>query len=133
MDSRGSIVTWIPAPGVLMTRAEGYLCVAFAQCIVDAGNDVVAGHGRLLGFHDWSRVRGYDSDSRVKLTEWGLSIRASVDRVHILFASKLVRMGVAVASIALSGMIVAYDDPSRFGRELETAVRERRPGSEHDG
>lgn len=81
----------------------------------------------MLAFHDRSRLRGHESASRVRLTDWGVAIRSSVDRVHVLVASKLVRMGVAVASIVLGGMLVAHDDPVRFARELEATVRARRP------
>lgn len=126
-DERGLVTTWIPAPGVLVTRAEGYLLADLAGDIERAGNDVIEMHGRLIGFHDWSQLRGYESAARVRLTDWGVAVRHSVDRVHLLIASKLVRMGVAVASIVLGGMLVAHDDPVQFARELEAAVRARRP------
>lgn len=123
---RGSVALWMPAPGVLVTRAEGHFHAEMAGAVVAAGNRVIEAHGTLLAFHDWQDVKTYDSETRAKLTDWGYAIRKSVERVHVLVGSKLVKMGVSVASIVLVGMLVGYDEREAFEATLREAVRERR-------
>jgi hypothetical protein len=121
-SDRGDVRVWIPAPGVFVTQARGHMDKTLVMHIADAGNECVRRHQRLLGFHEWSGVRSYDSDARAKLTDWGMRIRKEVDRVHFLVSSKILRMGIAVASIVLVGMLVAHDDPAEFERLVREAV-----------
>lgn len=118
--ARGSVTTWVLAPGVLVSRGQGHLDTELAGHIVESGDAVIARYGTLVAFHDWQKIETYDSNARARLTSWDYRIRQDVERVHILVASKLVKMGVSVASLVLVGMIVAYDDRSRF----EVALRE---------
>ena len=120
---RGAVTTWILAPGVLVTRAEGHLDVELAQRIIHSGDVVIARFGGLTAFHDWQRIVTYDSTARAQLTKWGYDIRKDVRRVHILVGSKLVKMGVSVASLVLVGMIAAYDGRPAFERALAEATR----------
>ncbi len=87
-----------------------------------------AGGPRLIAFHDWEALTSYESEARTALTTWGFDIRSGVERVHILVRSKLVRMGVSVASIVLVGMIVAHGERTKFDRELFAALAARKPG-----
>lgn len=120
--TRGDAAAWVPASGLLVTRATGHLDAELASKLIAAGNDVVREHGTLLAFHDWQKITTYDGDARKLLTTWGVSIRGKVERVHILTGSKLVRMGVAVASIALGGMMVAYENRTVFEVLLRAGI-----------
>lgn len=122
---RGEVSTWILAPGLFATRATGHIELELSSKIVAAGNDVIREHGKLLAFHDWQGLLTYESDARKQLTDWGVAIRGKVERVHLLTGSKLVRMGVAVASIALGGMLTAYDDRRAFEKLLAEAIAAR--------
>jgi hypothetical protein len=124
--SRGALAAWIPAPGVMVTRAEGHIDVELAALFIHTGNEVVRRHGKLLGFHHWWSVNGYDTDARTRLTEWGYRIRGDVERVNFLVSSKIVRMGISVASIVLVGMLVPHDDPAAFEALVHRTVAERR-------
>lgn len=127
--AKGSVRVWIPAGGVFVTQASGHIDRSLVQHVVEAGDVCVRQHGTLLGFHEWSGVRSYDSDARTHFTDWGVRIRREVEQVHFLVASKIVRMGIAVASIVLVGMLVAHDDPAEFERLAREAVWKRERGS----
>jgi len=124
--ARGSVATWAPASGVYVTRVVGHMEAEIANRIISAGNDVIARDGKLIAFHDWSAVTGYDSACRQSLTQWGYEIRGQVERVHILITNKLVRMGVSVASIVLLGMIVSHDEAATFEAQLQAAIDARK-------
>jgi hypothetical protein len=119
---RGEVSTWILAPGLYATRAAGHIEVELSSKIVAGGNEVIREHGKLLAFHDWQGIQTYETDARKQLTDWAIGIRGKVERVHLLTGSKLVRMGVAVASIALGDMVTAYEDRTVFEKLLQDAI-----------
>jgi hypothetical protein len=97
----------------------------FAERIVQSGTAVVSRYGSLHAFHDWEHITGYESKARVRLTKWGTDIRSDIQRVHVLVGSKLVKMGVSVASIVLGNMIIAYDDRAKFEAAFRAAQSTR--------
>jgi hypothetical protein len=125
-SAKGWLRAWIPAPGVLVTEAEGHIDADLVAVMIETGNEVVRQHGRLVGFHRWWGVTTYEPEARVRLTEWGYRIRRDVERVHFLVSSKLVRMGIAVASIVLVGMLVPHDDADEFEGKLRETIAARR-------
>jgi hypothetical protein len=125
---RGRLTVASPAPGVLQTIATGHVDVAMADRIIAAGERVLAESKPLFGFHDWEGLTGYETECRKRLTEWGMRIRADVGAVHVLVRSRLVAMGVSVASLALQGMIVPYTERPPFEIALAAHLRKvRRP------
>lgn len=54
-------------------------------------------------YHDWRRLQGYSPDARRIMTDWGLAVRSSTDRIVVALSAqaKIVKMGVSVASMAL--------------------------------
>jgi hypothetical protein len=121
------LTTERPAEGVLFTRLDGHMDVAAARRIVDAGNQVIREHGRLLVFHDWEEMLSYDTEARHVLTSWAKEIDRSVERAHILFRSKLVAMGVSVAAMALGGMLTAHPSRTSFVAARRDALATRKP------
>src|SRR5512139_572040 len=62
------------------------------------------GQGRkVVGFHDWSGMTSYDTQCRLKMTDWVLRHRTETEQHKILLTSKLVAMGVATASLIIGG------------------------------
>lgn len=118
---RGTLSIWLPRPGLLVTEAIGHITAAQTHAIIAAG-DEIRGEGTLLAFHNFFGVQTYDSAARTAMTAWGYRIRASVEHVHFAIGSRLVRMGISVASMALGGMLVTYDELAPFERELEGAL-----------
>jgi hypothetical protein len=124
-SSRGELTVWMPAPGILVTRASGHIDGAIAAHFIEAGNAVIQRDGKLAGFHDWAEVNTYDSAARSRLTSWGHDVRASVREVHFLTASKILSMGIAVASILLRDMLTAHRDRAEFESALRAALHVR--------
>lgn len=78
--------------------------------------------GRRHTFWDLEQLERYDSGVRVHATQALLDNRAHVICVKVLAKSKIVRMGVAVANLALGGMIENLDTRLLFERALSQAV-----------
>lgn len=126
-DSRGRLHLWQqPMQRVYSTRVEGHLSTELARRIIDYV-DPLFESGRVLGFHDWFQMNGYDTASRNELTQWSLR-RAALAQVNIGTRGKLVTMGVTVAGLVLGDRVLR-----RFGTEadleaaFQTAVRAK-PG-----
>jgi len=126
-DGRGSIRLWQqPRRRLYSTRVIGHLSIELAQSIIDYVDPLFAG-GRVLGFHDWFLMTGYDTLSRSQLTDWSLR-RSALAQINIGTRAKLVSMGVTVAALALGDRVLR-----RFGSELalEAAFQEALSSS-HD-
>ena len=106
---------------------RGYLELAAARQIVAWRADAFADHPVIEEFHDWWDMTGYDSLSRRLLTDHTLAHRARLARVHLLFRSQLVRMGVAAASIPLGRLLVSHASPERFAERLEASLARGAP------
>lgn len=119
-EGGGALRVWRqPGARIYSTRVVGYLSVGLARHIIDYVDPLFEG-GRVLGFHDWFLMTGYDSQSRTQLTEWSLR-RSKLAQINIGTRAKLVTMGVTVAALALGEHVLR-----RFGTEhdLEAAYAE---------
>lgn len=117
-DARGSIRLWQCAPNIYATRVVGHLSLELARTIIPYVDPLFA-KGRVLGFHDWFKMTGYDSASRNELTAWSLRNKA-LAQINIGSRSRIVNMGVSVASLALGENVVRqFSDEA----ELEAACR----------
>lgn len=122
-DARGLIRLWQqPRLRVYSTCVTGHLSITLAQRIIEYV-DPLFEDGRVLGFHDWFQMTGYDTASRNQLTEWSLR-RAALAQINIGTRAKLVSMGVTVAALALGDRVLR-----RFGSEaaLEAAYQAALP------
>src|SRR5262245_9470225 len=85
----GTLRIWRqPGLRVYSTRVVGYLSLGLARHIIDYVDPLFEG-GRVLGFHDWFVMTGYDSQSRTLLTEWSLK-RSKLAQINIGTRAKLV-------------------------------------------
>jgi hypothetical protein len=117
--NRGSATFSYPEPWLFLSKVIGH----FASDKIDdylADMSKVFQRGRpAVGFHDWSEMSNYDSNTRKQLTEWALEQRGKLPTHHILVQSKLVAMGVSTASLLLGGnAIMSYTDRAVFERAL---------------
>lgn len=103
---------------IYSTRVDGHLSVELARCIIEYV-DPMFESGRVLGFHDWFEMTGYDTASRNELTQWSLR-RSELAQINIGTRAKLVSMGVTVAGLVLGERVLR-----RFAAEaeLETAYQ----------
>ena len=83
---------------------------------------------RVEHFHDWLEITGFDIRCQRDLTAWHVTHHARVARLDIAAHSALVRMGVAVANVALKGTIRLYDQLGTFEAEVERILRETPSG-----
>jgi hypothetical protein len=118
-DAKGSIRLWQCAPHIYATRVVGHLSIELARAIITYVDPLFA-KGRVLGFHDWFKMTGYDSASRNELTAWSLRNKA-LAQINIGTRSRIVNMGVAVASLALGENVIRqFSDEAA----LEAACRD---------
>lgn len=125
-NERATLASWSPVRCVYVSRIVGHLDEDVATQVVKGGNDVIDRGGKLAGFQEWSGITSYDSPALKKLTDWGLEVRNDVVRVHIHVTDKIVRMGVSVASMVLSGMFVVHDEQTVFEQLLREEIETRR-------
>lgn len=123
-DAGGAMAVGSPAPGLLCTHATGRASGAMATFFLEACNGVIARAGSIEGFHDWSRLVGYESECRRAVTEWSRSRQAQIRRVHVHVTQQLVQMGVSVSAMVVP-FLRSYDTRSAlvaaFERSLATA------------
>lgn len=122
-DSRGILRLW-QQEGLRLysTRVIGHLSIGLAQHIIRYV-DPLFEHGRVLGFHDWFSMTGYDSASRNELTSWSLR-HAARAQINIGVRSTLVNMGVTVASLALGTQVLRrFDDEEELELAYQRALR----------
>jgi hypothetical protein len=121
ITARGRLEIEEPAPGVVLTRFSGHGQLAHAEGIMERFDAAIARYGSIVVFDDWERGEGYDSDTRVRLTEYTRA-RLSVVTFHILVRSRLFAMGLSVANLALGGKLVVYGSRPSFERALGEAT-----------
>lgn len=123
-DARGSIRLWQCAPQVYATRVNGYLSLELARAIITYV-DPLFEQGRVRGFHDWFRMTGYDTASRNELTAWSLRHKA-LAQINIGTRSRIVNMGVAVASLALGDQVIRqFSDEALLEAACRDALTQR--------
>lgn len=124
-DSRGVLRLWQQRGlRIYSTRVIGHLSLELAQHIIRYV-DPLFEQGRVLGFHDWFAMTGYDSASRNELTAWSLR-NAPKAQINIGVRSTLVKMGVTVASLALGAEVLRrFDTEDALEKAFRQALRSR--------
>ena len=100
-------VDWSHANVVALT-VVGYGHAAFGPPWLRRATEALRTSERLTLLIDFWDMPSYDSQLRVSMTEWALEHRSRLEPTHMLARSPIVRMGVAVANLALGGLIKAY-------------------------
>lgn len=131
---RVTIDLWCPRPWIVATRVQGHFEHAAARKLVELREEVLGDAPVISEFHDWMEMTGYDSASRHDLTRHSFEHRTSIASIHILTVSKIIQMGITVASIALGDMLKSYARREEF-EALFASAREAhppRPGRSRD-
>jgi len=118
--ARGSLGLWNPAPNVMAMALRGHGEAAFVE-------PIVALFARLSGpalhlFADVAGLSSYDSALRTGLTARFARDRARIVDFPILLGSKIVAMGVAVANLALGGVVTAHTSRERFTGSVDKTL-----------
>lgn len=122
----GSLAAWEVVPQIFVSRVTGHMQLGHAEAWLRIGNRILASGRPVAGFHDWFGMTSYDSATRAMLTDWSLANLASFHCVHIAIDSKLVRMGVTVANLALGGIMATHADSASLAAAYEACVRDFR-------
>lgn len=116
---------WLPRPSLLLVRVRGYLRHEYALEVIRY-LDAMNRSQPVAQFHNWLEITGFDIRCQRDLTAWHVSNHARVARLDIAAHSTFVRMGVAVANVALKGKIRLYDQAGPFEEHAERAVLDAR-------
>ena len=106
---------------VVLVCSKGHLDSEDGKRIGAAVAELLRDRPRHL-FFDMGDLQSYHPDVRRDLTQLFVERRQSLLSFHVLARSKLVRMGVSVARLALS-MVVPYSETGSFERALRAALR----------
>jgi hypothetical protein len=123
--ARGHLVMWEPCSHILVAQMVGHVTEDLAAPYIARIVTLAATSMRFEVFIDSQDVAGYDPGFRVKTTANARAHQPHTKGYTILFSSKLVAMGVAVANLALGGIIETYSDRAQFIATLDGALRER--------
>jgi len=124
---RGTLVLRRPAPHVVLLIANGHGDKEMAVPILALRDVIVREAGKIAVFDDFEKATSYDSELRVKLTEWSRRNSEAMTAHHILTTSKIVAMGVAVANLALGATIKAHTKRPAFEEALRLEIDARPP------
>jgi hypothetical protein len=109
---------------VVYEQVTGYLESGVVAKITQPIDRLIATGSKPIIFNDWWDLTGYDTDARLKLTDWIFWIRGKIVGSHILVRSKIVSMGVSIANLALGGMLTVYTDRGEFALAYHRAMRQ---------
>lgn len=108
----GALEMYRPLPSVIYTRARGQLTTSLAGGWARSTETIWSSVDKLTVFNDWQLMTGYDSDARAGLTSWVIAHRMQFRAAWFSSGSRLVNMGVSVASVATSMFGVPMHAPS---------------------
>jgi hypothetical protein len=60
-------------------------------------------------FADWQQMDSYDTSCRQTMTAWGVNLGKRLEAYHVVAGSRMVKMGLAVASIVVPTLRVHAD------------------------
>ncbi len=109
---------------VLIFLEEGHLDDRFAPHIAEASNNALGCGLPLHLFVDAFDLVGYSPAVRKGPTDWLLAHRSRVAVQHMLVRSKITKMGLSVASLALGGLIRGHASRVSFRLALEQTIQE---------
>jgi hypothetical protein len=112
-------LAWTPRPNIVVIRTIGHLDVRMCGKIVE-WTDLTLARGKSHVFHDMETMTSYEPAARQELTEYAEHKATLIDSVNVLFSSRLVAMGVAVANMVLGGALRTFGTRKTF----EARIRE---------
>jgi len=126
---RGRVIARTPARGVLVFIETGFLHDDFAEKLIRSLDAALTPGRKLEIFVDAVNLESYSPLIRTAPSDWLKAHLNQINKQHMLVASRITRMGLSVASLALGGVLVGYTDKSDFERELARATKQAREGA----
>jgi hypothetical protein len=127
----GTAYVGVVADKAVVAVLIGRVDAGASELLYQAIHGALVGGGAALFYEIWG-MEWYHSAVRVRCTAVAL---AHIDRVpvHTLANSKLVRMGVAVANLALGGRLITHDEPDTFSKEIQRVASGQAAGVKNAG
>jgi hypothetical protein len=119
---KGRAAIWLPARGLVIVRLGGHGDADLALPIIEAIDESLRRARRVRVFFEAEKLSTYDSALRTRLTQRLRRDRDRFESIHVLVASKLVAMGVSVASLALDGKVTSHSERNGFLAELKSEL-----------
>ena len=123
-SDRGSLTIRRPRLDLIVFVEAGHLEEGFAPLIEEASNQALECKLPLHIFVDAYDLTGYAPSVRKGPTDWLNRNRASVAVQHMLVRSKLTKMGLSVASLALGGLLRGHASRASFRQALEDTLQD---------
>ena len=120
-DARGSIRVAQPARDVVTITMRGHAPASVMPRAIELLDSFGAARRPTVFFYDLWDMDTYESGVRVDLTNYHLRHRSLLTALHTCTRSRIVRMGVAVANVALR-IIEQHEDRAAFERVLRRAI-----------
>jgi hypothetical protein len=118
----GTAILEYPAESVIVIVAQGRVGATVGRRIAQEVAQALRGGPKAV-FFDLEAMTDYHSDMRTHCTQAILSNRSNVTRLTVIAKSKLVKMGVAVANVALGGIVNTVDSRPAFDLAVRLATR----------
>ena len=122
-STRGLLRIQRPLKQVVVFIEEGHLDSDFAPLIADASNTALKCGLPLHLFVDAYDLIGYAPSVRKGPTDWLMEHKARVEVQHMLVRSKLTKMGLSVASLAVGGILKGYSSRASFRLALDETLK----------
>ena len=120
---RGEIRCWALTPDVLALRLSGHLEKDVVPRFRADFDKTWSGALRGLCV-DLGEMTGYDSAFRQGMTEWARQMINERNAVlHVYMKSKIVQMGVAVANLALGGVLQVHPSKAALERAAQQLIK----------
>jgi hypothetical protein len=118
-SARGSLECWLPVPRVAIDRWTGHAEPSWMQPFEEHLRRAKA---PMRIFHDLARLDGYESEVRTKITSIGIELLRHIERIDVFVVSRLAKMGVSVAALALFGRVRGHDTHEQFCDTLDAVI-----------
>jgi hypothetical protein len=119
---------WQPAPHVIVTKFQGPMFDAhLAHLAMATIEGIVPTQQKTDIFHDWEGMELYATEARTLMTARAVPLAPRLNSLNVLFGSKVVLMGVSMASLKLGG-IRLFNSREEFEQAVRQAT-EGRPGT----
>ncbi|MEI8255253.1 MAG: hypothetical protein WCJ30_06215 [Deltaproteobacteria bacterium] len=120
---RAELTVCTPRVGVLRTMVSGHATSDLGTVLIEQFEAAIARFGSVVVFDDWEAAIGYDSDVRLRLTEWTRKRQPALPEIHILVGSKIVAMGLSVAAMVVRHGLKVHPDRASFELAYTKATR----------
>jgi hypothetical protein len=123
-SSRGGFTLSTEAPRVHLATFRGHCDTALGDAAIEEFTRLLPPRGEVLIFTDCENMVGYDTEVRVRFTEWAKRHQDRIGNGQVLLRSKIVAMAVSVVALATGRPSRVQSKRSAFEKALADAIAE---------